>query len=87
MFDVRLRSPSDGIASGPSGEPHTSNNLVGGCRTETWRCVSIEDEATGPSCNQLCLSINTCEPYDAPEYDGANEYLANAGAEPDEEPV
>ena len=76
MFDVDLKSPSDGIPSGPLGGPRRAT-YGGDCkRSEEWGCY-IMDDALAPYCE--CLSIYTCEPYDEPEHGDASDFLGAGG--------
>ena len=77
MFDPEPRSPNDGISSSPRG--NCSN-------TQEWSCSTITDTAFCEDPEQ-CLTIYTCEPYDDPEYEGANDFVAAGGGEGGEEPV
>jgi len=89
MFNLSLRSANDGISSGPQGSPR-SNGSQGGCKEqEEWECHNTSEWFADAvqTCDQHCMSIGTCVPYDEPEHEGANDFEGAGGGEDEEEPV
>ena len=81
MFNVQLKSPNDGIASGPRGAAR-STSYGDGCNPLIWGCYPIDEAPREGHCSwggEECQTINTCEPYDEPEYEGANDLMAGGG--------